>query len=92
MKSESPEATFGVDSEEIPAPADPEDDLDHEQMEVTREEQERIDVDDPPEGASPGTSEQIPSGVGGLFLAVWTFRMTHDLSRRDDKVRRSPHG
>ena len=55
---------FGVDSEETPAPADLGDDFDHEQMEVTREEQERIDVDDEPEGASQGTDEQIPGGVG----------------------------
>ena len=64
VKSEPPEVTFGVDSEETPAPADLGDDFDHEQMEVTREEQERIDVDDEPEGASQGTDEQIPGGVG----------------------------
>lgn len=60
---------LGVDSEEVPAPAGPEDDPDHERMVVVREEQEQV-VADGPEDASqdagdPG--EQITSAVGNLL-------------------------
>lgn len=55
VKSEPLEVALGIDSEESLAPAEPEDVLDHEQMEVTS--QDSGDAD-----------EQVANVVGGLFL------------------------
>ena len=69
MKREPIEAAPGADLEELPALAEPENPLDHEQMEVTHENQEQT-VDTEPEGTSQDADEQLPSAVSGSFAQV----------------------
>lgn len=80
MKSEPLEAALGVDPEESPAPAEPEDVLDHEQMEVTSQ-----DTGD--------AGEQVASTVGGSFTRPPPdAQMRNDFSCHDGKPQKSPHG
>ena len=70
VKSEPVEAAPGADLEEPPAPAEPENTLDHEQMEVMRENQERMEVDAELECASQdgdSADEQLARVVSGSF-------------------------
>lgn len=96
MKSEQLEVVLRVDSEEIPALAEQGNNADHEQIEITGEEQEPMEVD-PGLGGAPqdadDAGERTTNVVGGLFtLTVWTVEMTRNLSCRGDRVRRSPCG
>ena len=96
MKSEQLEVVLRVDSEEILAPVEQGNNADHEQIEITGEGQEPMEVD-PELGGAPqdadDAGERTTNVVGGLFtLTVWTVEMTRNLSCRGDRVRRSPCG
>lgn len=70
MKSEPLEAALEADQEEVPAPAGSEDALNHEQVEVMREEEVQMEVDGRPEANLQDTGDaggQVTSVVGGSF-------------------------